>query len=362
MKAAVSAVARRCACLSNISLAKAGGLEIYVCRHCNSFLNFDFGTDVFNLKILDLSHTCINQPDYFLSQTSLEVLLLASIGIHENCLVAQKVSRKKKDSLSLPSDTFIHSTNLVNIQLSSNGMIHLGKDVFKSNGKLKNISLADNKFSSIPFDLKFTPLLEVLDLGGNVIKHLSKYDIQMVTKHVQIVEDFHLILQDNDLVCSCGTMSFLHWLNSTNVHLDNQGNYTCATPDGHTSYTGLHTDTPATQAYTLHTDTRVMWRKSMGQTYFWISIYGTSLNHHHRPSVSYPSSPPQPLSPRSLLEHICENLPDEVSRRLSYQRVHRLCRTRLPVPVPGPAALSGTTSRPDRTPTSLTETVDQVMT
>ncbi|KAK0048311.1 toll-like receptor 13 [Biomphalaria pfeifferi] len=153
-----------------------------------------------------------------------------------------------------------NTTKLKVLDISNNSLNVLSKETFAQNSELLYLSLSGNQFKDIPFDLKFTPNLKILDLSSNIITTLTPE----TTKAVDFLNSnnklFQLMLNGNMLSCGCHDLSFLQWLNSTLVSLDNNRNYTCMNKDGERTNTLAFSDLES------------LWRQCWGEFFFYVAL------------------------------------------------------------------------------------------
>ncbi|KAH9510149.1 hypothetical protein Btru_043588 [Bulinus truncatus] len=103
----------------------------------------------------------------------------------------------------------------------------LSQGTFASNRNLAFLNLEGNRFTSIPFDLRRSPMLIYLNIRANNLAYLDKKSTDLLDESVKRNGQFSLFLYKNILSCSCSTFPFLKWIHETRVTLDKNGNYTC---------------------------------------------------------------------------------------------------------------------------------------
>ncbi|XP_055867123.1 toll-like receptor 4 [Biomphalaria glabrata] len=151
-------------------------------------------------------------------------------------------------------------TKLKVLDISNNSLNGLSKGTFSRNSELTYLSLSGNQFKDIPFDLKFTPNLKILDLSSNIITTLTTDTTEALDLLNSRNGGFQLMLNGNILSCGCHDLSFLQWLNSTLVSLDNNRNYTCMNKDGERTNTLTFSDLES------------LWRQCWGEFFFYIAL------------------------------------------------------------------------------------------
>ncbi|KAI8779919.1 leucine-rich repeat receptor protein CLAVATA2 [Biomphalaria glabrata] len=166
-----------------------------------------------------------------------------------------------KNFFAIKSDrVFLNTTILKELDLSYNFLNDLSRKTFSRNTELTHLDLSGNQFKDIPFNLEFTPNLKYLDMSNNVITTLTfeatgALDFQSLKN-----KGFQLMLNGNILSCGCHDLSFLQWLNSTLVRLDNNRNYTCMNKDGERTNTLTFSDLES------------LWRQCWGELFFYIAL------------------------------------------------------------------------------------------
>ncbi|KAI8779937.1 toll receptor 13, partial [Biomphalaria glabrata] len=194
-------------------------------------------------------------PEYFLDELyGLENLAVSKCQ-HDRNFIALKSARILQNI-----------TKLKVLDISNNSLNGLSKGTFSRNSELLYLSLSGNQFKDIPFDLKFTPNLKILDLSSNIITSLTPETTMAVDFLNSKNKLFQLMLNGNILSCGCNDLSFLQWLNSTLVRLDNNRNYTCMNKDGQRTNTLAFSDLES------------LWRQCWGKFVFYITLdYNTDV-------------------------------------------------------------------------------------
>ncbi|KAK3581675.1 hypothetical protein CHS0354_022601 [Potamilus streckersoni] len=118
------------------------------------------------------------------------------------------------------------------MDLSSNGLTNIPRNVFQNNNKLKTLILANNKLNGIFFEIKHLQHLEVLDVSKNLIAFfdnsaLSSFEILSSSEVGETSTFFSVQFTENELLCSCETVDFVRWFVTTNVMIKNRDVYTC---------------------------------------------------------------------------------------------------------------------------------------
>nr|KAI8746219.1 toll-like receptor 4 [Biomphalaria glabrata] len=217
----------------------------------SGFVNFTGSLEgLVSLKTIVLSGNTIKvlSKSYLDTLPALENLALA------NCQL-------DREFMSIHSGRlFQNLTRLQQLDLSSNLLNYLSTDTFMYNKHLKWLTLAQNQFREIPFSLKYTPELEVLDLRQNSLNTIDMASIHQLENIVSGSGHLKLLLSGNDLSCGCNDLQFLQWMRSTAVTFDQDGNFTCTNKDGKTTYTLAYSDIES------------LWRECTGFIYFYIVL------------------------------------------------------------------------------------------
>ncbi|CAL1527945.1 unnamed protein product, partial [Lymnaea stagnalis] len=166
------------------------------------------------------------------------------------------------DFISASSERLFQKlSDLKTLSLERNSLTLLSPNTFSANHNITHLLLSGNRFSRVPFNLKNTPELQVLDLQNNAIVSLDRETTDTLDQLAADVGGFHLKLGGNVMLCICENVRFLYWLGHTSVVLDRGGNFSCLKNDGVLSSTSAFVDAV------------VMWRQCSGQFYFNVSIF-----------------------------------------------------------------------------------------
>ncbi|KAK6964486.1 TLR cluster1 member 32 [Biomphalaria glabrata] len=155
---------------------------------------------------------------------------------------------------------FQNLTRLQQLDLSSNLLNYLSTDTFMYNKHLKWLTLAQNQFREIPFSLKYTAELEVLDLRENSLNTIDMASIHQLDKIVTKSGHLQLLLSGNVLSCGCNDLQFLHWMRLTLVTFDQNGNFTCINNRGERTYTLIYPELDA------------LWRDCWGSFFLYLAL------------------------------------------------------------------------------------------
>ncbi|KAK6195292.1 hypothetical protein SNE40_000753 [Patella caerulea] len=166
-----------------------------------------------NLHILDISGNSLSIINVtFLDEFPNLKTLHVSNALLDNDFLAQNGRR-----------FFSPLQKLENLDLSSNSLVYLPKELFNSMVTLKVLNLANNNLITIP-DVTQLVKLNSLYLNYNAITTLSYETRDMLEKTSEKTKKFQLHLWGNTFICTCEAIPFLLWLEETRVNLD-RANY-----------------------------------------------------------------------------------------------------------------------------------------
>ncbi|XP_059141009.1 toll-like receptor 4 [Physella acuta] len=148
---------------------------------------------------------------------------------------------------------------LKRLDLSLNSLSFLAQNTFSTNQQMTELYLATNRFTEIPFDLKLTPNLKVLDLSENAISTLNEKVTMELDALAERNGNLSLRLAGNVLSCGCENFYFIKWILTTNVDIDFDSKLVCVNESGLYS----HLD--------KHLNVGTFWRQCMGQQYLYVS-------------------------------------------------------------------------------------------
>ncbi|XP_033759535.1 toll-like receptor 4 [Pecten maximus] len=178
---------------------------------------------LYKLKHLNVSRLQCSSlsKDFFRNYTSLEELVFRSS--HLDVGLTDEVSMDLLSGLSL----------LKYVDFSGNKLTNLQDNVFTSQRDvLKSLTLADNRLTGVPNNIKYLTNLSVLDLTSNVISSLGEHERLMLETHRTKVPNFRVLLKGNPFECSCQTVNFIEWIYTTKLALDDPNNYMCTDRSG----------------------------------------------------------------------------------------------------------------------------------
>ena len=181
-----------------------------------------------HLTILDLSYNQIENISViaFRNLSSLEKLDLSHNNLGELYLFEETFS-----------ELFTNNTHLKVLNLSSNGLSYLPKDMFVSNRNLQSLNLSRNKFHQVTFNLSYFVSLNTLDLSLNYIQALDRISQQKLYKYMLYRQEhvtnkginysLEILLEGNPFLCSCSNTEFLKWFSDMQLLSSTQQSYFC---------------------------------------------------------------------------------------------------------------------------------------
>ena len=125
------------------------------------------------------------------------------------------------------SDRLIELTSLKEINLASNTIECIKPYLFARMKYIEMINISENELRTFDPSLTESKNLKYLDLSHNMIQMLGKDTLQDLDR-LEKAHPVHLDLTGNTLQCSCETLDFLHWMDSTKIDLVGKENYRCS--------------------------------------------------------------------------------------------------------------------------------------
>ncbi|XP_067674467.1 toll-like receptor 4 [Haliotis asinina] len=125
---------------------------------------------------------------------------------------------------------------------------------------LRSLNVSRNNLVSVPFQNNDLPDLHILDMSVNSITFFSEDTMEMLEDLGQ-KNRLVLKLMGNPLSCSCKSLAFVHWLFSSSVTFDSDGNYSCVT-----EYGALTTTNTVYKQFNYH------WTACQGRFWFPVAI------------------------------------------------------------------------------------------
>ncbi|XP_052064974.1 toll-like receptor 4 [Mytilus californianus] len=179
-------------------------------------------TNVNNLKFLDLSSNfCSNVSKTFFSKDFINLRFLL---LQNNLL-----------GLILPTDIdgeiFQNLQNVVHINLSKNKIADIPNLLFKMQTNLERLDISENMLDDVNFKISQMKKLMFLNLRNNRISKLSKYAMNELDSIAEMNTNLTIDLSGNNLVCNCGSLSFVKWAVYTHTNFHRREKYECKTSE-----------------------------------------------------------------------------------------------------------------------------------
>lgn len=146
------------------------------------------------------------------------------------------------------------------LDLSINFLQSFKPGTFSSNNKLEIIDLSKNRFKNIPFDLRNVPKLKRSNLRENSITTLATHETNALDNLANRPEGLKLFIAGNILSCGCDSIGFLHWLQTTSVHLDDSKHFPCMNDEGDLT------------EHSSFIDLKMMWRQCVGKVFYSLAL------------------------------------------------------------------------------------------
>ncbi|XP_067681566.1 toll-like receptor 4 [Haliotis asinina] len=122
--------------------------------------------------------------------------------------------------------------HLTRLELAGNKIQFLLGDLLNPLTNLSYVNLAGNSLVKIPFDLPSIPKsLTFLDMSSNSLTYISNEEMNTLDTF-SYGHALTLKLGGNPISCSCRSLTFIRWLSSTVIALDQGSNYTCVDEEG----------------------------------------------------------------------------------------------------------------------------------
>ncbi|XP_067267543.1 trophoblast glycoprotein a [Chanodichthys erythropterus] len=172
-----------------------------------------------SLRSLDLSNNqlAIIHPEAFTVQSRMLRELNLSRALYNHLSVIDLATSLRWSTLS----------DLLGLDLSSNGLVYLPPGIFCHLVGLRRLHLANNSIVSI-HNGTFTGLdhLQELDLTHNALRTLREEAL----KELEQLHSVRLYLAENPYTCTCDIEPFAAWLNDSRVRVEDVERLTCAFP------------------------------------------------------------------------------------------------------------------------------------
>ena len=166
------------------------------------------------LQVVDISHGII---EYFGDNVLRYFVGLRYLNVSNNVLGHGHTDFQKVFSLT---------SRLEDIDLSNNGLRQIHPISFAMCTKIRELKLNNNEFNDIHLELFALTHLRLLDLSGNRLPYLRSGFVEQLN-NLYANTTFELNIRNNDFVCSCGSLPFLRWLQTTPVYVTGKAELSC---------------------------------------------------------------------------------------------------------------------------------------
>ncbi len=139
---------------------------------------------------------------------------------------------------------FNELTTLKEIYVPNNKIQELPFNFLKNLYKLEKLDLSHNQMRDLDLDISQNQNLKLVDVSWNQLPHFSSKMMTAMEKLHKITPDFQLKIYGNPFECSCGSIAFLRWIQSTKVDIADR--YTILCPEQETQL--LEVDIPILEA------------------------------------------------------------------------------------------------------------------
>ena len=166
------------------------------------------------LQVVDISHGILE----YISDNALRYFVgLRYLNMSNNALGHGHTDFQKAFSLT---------SRLEDIDLSINGLREIHPNSFAMCTQLQELKLNNNEFDDIHLELFALTHLRLLDLSGNILPYLRSGFVEQLN-NLYANTTFELNLRNNDFVCSCDSLPFLRWLQTTPVCVIGKAELSC---------------------------------------------------------------------------------------------------------------------------------------
>ena len=166
------------------------------------------------LQVVDISHGMLE----YVGDNALRYFVgLRYLNVSNNALGHRQTDFQKVFSLT---------SRLEDIDLSNNRLREIHPNSFAMCTQLQELKLNNNEFDDIHLELFALTHLRLLDLSGNILPYLRSGFVEQLN-NLYANTTFKLNLRNNDFVCSCDSLPFLRWLQTTPVYVIGKAELSC---------------------------------------------------------------------------------------------------------------------------------------
>ena len=135
------------------------------------------------------------------------------------------ISHNKMETASLEIICF-GSPKLVDFDVSHNRLKTIAPSTFANNPNIAHIKLGGNALHEVELELTNLNQLETLSLHSNKLPRLTSTFIAEL-EDLDRRENFTLDIRNNSFVCSCESVEFVRWIQTTNVDVVSKDKLSC---------------------------------------------------------------------------------------------------------------------------------------
>ena len=118
------------------------------------------------------------------------------------------------------------SPNLVDFDVSYNRLRTISPSTFSNNPFIAHIKLGGNALNEVELKLKNLTRLETLSLHSNKLPRLTG-SFMTELDHLSRRTNFTVDIRNNSFVCSCESVAFVRWIQTTRVHVVSKDKLSC---------------------------------------------------------------------------------------------------------------------------------------
>ena len=118
------------------------------------------------------------------------------------------------------------SPKLEDFDVSYNRLKTIAPSTFSNNLNIRHIKLGENALYDVELELSNLTRLETLSLHGNSLHRLSSKFIAELDR-LSRLKNFTLDIKNNSFDCSCESVAFVRWIQTTNVYVISKDKLSC---------------------------------------------------------------------------------------------------------------------------------------
>jgi Leucine-rich repeat (LRR) protein len=164
---------------------------------------------------------------FYLDPNILSESIAAGLKIETLDLYDNKLG--KQLSHDVEGRVFAPYKDLVQLNLSSNEIKYLPHNVFINLSNLESLNLSSNSLRKINFTFSHLLKLKKLDLSSNLYATLVKEEMRDLDAIAEKANHTVWVdLSSNPLICTCETLDFLHWMQTSSIQFQKNNQYVCS--------------------------------------------------------------------------------------------------------------------------------------